>query len=208
MGFLDNIKRVFTGIEAHTIENTSNHHHQEPPDSFYIDSIEHNRAEKDRYFRTSPYSPIEDKLNFSGLSYYPPNPNLRFVLPLQRAEQPEELIFETSTGDQRSYYRIGLIEFEVENQPARLAVYQSPDYDELFLPFRDATTGKETYGAGRYLEPHQLANGNLLVDFNQAYNPFCAYSDSFSCPLPPFENWLKLPIRAGEKKYEKAGSAD
>lgn len=171
MGFLDNIKRVFASPETNTTEDTHNHHHQEPPASFYIDSIEQNRAEKDRYFRTSPYSPIEDKLNFAGLNYYPPNSALRFILPLQQAEQPEELIFETSTGDQRSYYRIGLIEFEVENQPARLAVYQSPDYDELFLPFRDATSGKETYGAGRYLEPHQLANGDLLVDFNQAYNP-------------------------------------
>ena len=108
---------------------------------------------------------------------------------------------QTSTGDEQSYYRLGTVEFEVEGQPARLAVYKSAQHDELFLPFRDATSGKETYGAGRYLEPVESSDGKLLVDFNLAYNPYCAYSEHYSCPLPPLENWLKVPIRAGEKGY-------
>jgi uncharacterized protein (DUF1684 family) len=75
--------------------------------------------------------------------------------------------------------------------------------DELFLPMRDATSGQETYGAGRYLEPELIAQGTVDVDFNYLYNPFCAYNPGYSCPLPPTENWLKVPIRAGEKNYSQ-----
>jgi uncharacterized protein (DUF1684 family) len=138
------------------------------------------------------------------LNYYDPNPDYRYTLPLQPAEHQEEVVFQTSTGDEQTYHRLGTIEFEVEGQPARLAIYQSSQHDDLFLPFRDATSGNETYGAGRYLEPHDLGGGELLVDFNLAYNPFCAYSDDYSCPLPPFENHLHtVAIRAGEKASKK-----
>ena len=174
---------------------------KELPASFYIDTIEADRVEKDRFFRSSPYSPIEDRANFTGLNYYPPDPTFRLELVLQEAEQVEELIIQTNTGDEQTYYRIGTVEFEIEEEPAKLAVYKSPHHDDLFLPFRDATSGQETYGAGRYLEPAELGGGQLLVDFNLAYNPYCAYSEHYSCPLPPLENWLKVPIRAGEKDY-------
>jgi len=201
MGILNRIKKVFNGgsVEAEPVEAEQ----EEMSPSFYIDALEANRAEKERFFRTSPYSPIEDRAGFTGLNYYPPDPAYRYTLPLQRADEPEPLTFPTSTGDEQTYFRIGTIEFEVEGQPARLAIYSSPHHDELFLPFRDATSGRETYGAGRYLEPEVLPDGNLLVDFNLAYNPFCAYSDDYSCPLPPFENYLKVAIRAGEKAYKK-----
>ncbi|HEX9925704.1 MAG TPA: DUF1684 domain-containing protein, partial [Anaerolineae bacterium] len=199
MGILDSIKQVISGEQTNTSEqNKSAPEAAEPSPSFYVDTIEVNRVEKDRFFRTSPYSPLEDRINFSGLDYYPPNPAYRFSLPLQQAEQPEELSLQTSTGDEQPFVRIGTVEFEVEGQPARLAVYQSAHHDDLFMPFRDATSGRETYGAGRYLEPVELAGDKLLVDFNLAYNPYCAYSENYSCPLPPVENHLKVPIRAGE----------
>ena len=86
---------------------------------------------------------------------------------------------------------------------AQLAIYKGKEQEDLFLPFRDATSGNETYGAGRYLEPEELSTGEIVVDFNLAYNPFCAYSENYSCPLPPFENHLKVPIRAGEKALKK-----
>ena len=70
-------------------------------------------------------------------------------------------------------------------EPARLALYQSDEHDELFLPFRDATSGNETYGAGRYLEPEPLLSGKFLIDFNYAYNPYCAYNEHWTCPLTP-----------------------
>lgn len=158
---------------------------------------------KDRYLRMDPHSPIANRMDFAGLEYYPPDPAYRYALPLQPAEEQTQLILQTSTGDEQPYLRLGTITFEVEGQPATLAVYQSLDHPGLFLPFRDATSGTETYGAGRYLEPHDLGGGDLLVDFNLAYNPFCAYSDAYSCPLPPFENTVRFPIRAGEKAYKK-----
>ena len=203
MSILNNIKRIFTGAVTPSPTEAG---HAEPkplPESFYLDTIEANRVEKDRFFRSSPYSPIEDRTNFKGLDYYPPNPAYRYTLPLKQSEPLEPLTFQTSTGDKRTYFRLGTVEFEVEGQPAQLTIYKSDDHDELFLPFRDATSGNETYGAGRYLEPETLADGQILVDFNIAYNPFCAYSDAYSCPLPPFENTLRYPIRAGEKDYKK-----
>lgn len=203
MGFLDNIKQIFTHETTEPVAH-SYAAHREPSPTFYIDTIEANRVEKDRFFRSSPHSPIANRVNFTGLDYYPPNPNFRYTLPINQADTPEPLTFQTNTGDEQVYYRIGTIEFEVEGEPAQLALYESDQHDELFLPFRDATSGNETYGAGRYLEPHELGDGKLLIDFNLAYNPFCAYSDAYSCPLPPFENHLTTAaIRAGEKVYKK-----
>lgn len=203
MSFFETIKKVFTGDEKPDQQDVSpvSSKPDFSPQESYTAAIEAERAEKDMYFRRDPYGPIEDRTNFNGLNYYPPDPAFQFTLPLQRAE-PEPLTFQTSTGDERVYQRIGVVEFEVGGQTAHLAIYKSEDYDELFLPFRDATSGTETYGAGRYLEPVALGSGELLVDFNLAYNPYCAYSDAFSCPLPPVENWLKIAIRAGEKQYK------
>lgn len=170
----------------------------------YITALEVNRHDKDHHFHHDPYSPIphDERETFNGLNYYPPNLDYQFTLTLDR-EEPEPVTFQTSTGDQQRYFRVGTVRFEVEGQPAELAIYESEDGEDLFLPFRDATSGKETYGAGRYLEPIALGEDDMLVDFNLAYNPYCAYSPDFSCPLPPIENWLKVPIRAGEKQYKE-----
>jgi uncharacterized protein (DUF1684 family) len=170
----------------------------------YIDALEAQRAEKDAYFRHNPYSPLEpeDRQTFSGLQYYEPDLAFQYILQLQPAD-PEPITLQTNTGDEQTYNRIGRVKFEVEGEPAEVAIYQSTDGDDLFTPFRDATSGKETYGAGRYLEPVDLGHREVLVDFNLAYNPYCAYSPNFSCPLPPVENWLKVPIRAGEKKFKE-----
>jgi len=92
-----------------------------------------------------------------------------------------------------------LDKFRVDGQEAELTIYAS--HHGLFLPFVDALAGTETYGAGRYLDPEVLPNGKFLIDFNLAYNPYCAYNDRWSCPLTPFENRLKAPIRAGEKVF-------
>ena len=176
MGILNNIKKAFINDkEQEPIDvrgnNASAGLEQDRSSEVYLASLESQRVEKDHFFKHSPYSPIEDRANFSGLTYYPPDLAYRYVLPLQKADQPELLTFQTNTGDEQTYHRLGTIEFEVEGETARLAVYKSTDHDGLFLPFRDATSGQETYGAGRYLEPHELDDGQLLVDFNLAYNP-------------------------------------
>jgi uncharacterized protein (DUF1684 family) len=111
---------------------------------------------------------------------------------------------ETSTGDEREQYRWGRVQFEVDGQLAELKIYSDYDGEALFLPFKDQTHGRETYGAGRYLDNHRpglrrIGADQIELDFNYAYNPYCAYSPNYSCPLPPRENWLAVPIRAGEK---------
>jgi hypothetical protein len=203
MSFLETIKKILTGPKEETSPDHRVAAATAPPANLYMAGLEAERAQKDHFFRVNAYSPIEDRPNFSGLNYYPPNLDYRYELTLHRADEPELLTLQTSTGDEQTYHRLGTVEFTVAGEPAQLAIYQSNDHEGLFVPFRDATSGKETYGAGRYLEPEDLGNGRVLLDFNLAYNPFCAYSASYSCPLPPFENHLtSVAIRAGEKTYK------
>jgi uncharacterized protein (DUF1684 family) len=110
---------------------------------------------------------------------------------------------QTNTGDLRQYQKYGTFRFHVNGDEAELTVYTTGD-DDYFVPFSDTTSGKETYGAGRYLEIHPLAGDRFLVDFNLAYNPWCAYSPHYSCPITPAENRLDVPIEAGEKTFKDA----
>ncbi len=163
------------------------------------------RREKDRFMKTHPQSPLtpEQKKTFAGLSYFPENPALRFEVTI--TPDPEKPVVEmiTSTGAQRTYRRSGWFQFTIGNQQHRLYVYQDEEGGDYFLPFVDATSGKETYGAGRYLELEPLAKGKFRVDFNMAYNPYCAYNEQWSCPIPPFENRVAAPIEAGEKVFHE-----
>ena len=109
----------------------------------------------------------------------------------------------TSTGDEQEYVHVGQIRFTVRGQEAVLQVYVSEAGGDYFIPFVDATAPAETYGAGRYLETEDLGGGNLHVDFNLAYNPYCAYNDSWSCPIPPRANRIAVRIEAGEKKFHE-----
>jgi len=165
------------------------------------------RQMKDEFFANDPGSPLskQQKSLFKGLRYFPPNKTLHFELKLEPFDEYVEVELQTSTGDVQSFHRHGKIHFTVDGQPAQLTVYANEH--GLFLPFADSLAGTETYPAGRYLEPHALDDGRLLVDFNLAYNPYCAYSPHWSCPLTPFENRLKLPIRAGEMLPDPAWSA-
>jgi uncharacterized protein (DUF1684 family) len=172
-------------------------------------AIRHDREGKDEYFRTNPNSPIsEGKRNdFDGLSYYPIDDDYRFELPLHEHDEKATVTVGTSTGGEQTYYEWGEFRLEIGGEEGSLQAYKSdPDDDRLWVPFRDATSGDETYGAGRYLdleiETHQTDERNWILDFNEAYNPTCAYSDLYECPLPPTENWLDVPIEAGEKAYE------
>jgi uncharacterized protein (DUF1684 family) len=170
----------------------------------YRTQLERHRAEKDRFLKKHPQSPLDHHLQkkFQALDYYPIDEKYYFELPLISYDEVETLEMDTSTGDIREYERIGYLEFEVEGDTAKLNVYQPTDGSEhYFVPFRDKTSGKETYGAGRYLDPERDEEGNFILDFNIAYNPFCAYSEAYTCPLPPVENWLQIPIRAGEKDF-------
>jgi uncharacterized protein (DUF1684 family) len=95
--------------------------------------------------------------------------------------------------------RAGIVRFPLDQREVTLATYEQGD--DLFIPFRDATSGVDTYGAGRYVEAFPLGDDRYLLDLNLAYNPYCAYNEDWSCPLPPRENWLDVPIRAGERAF-------
>lgn len=166
-----------------------------------MSALEEFRKEKDDFFKTDRQSPLttEQKREFKGLNYFPENPSLQMEVKLERYPNPEQIVMATSTGDEQEYSHAGQIRFKVDGQEAVLQVYEA-DYG-FFLPFVDATAPKDTYGAGRYLEPHDLGGDLLAVDFNLAYNPYCAYNERWSCPLPPAANRLKVRIEAGEKKF-------
>ena len=173
----------------------------------YQTELENFRRMKDEFYASDPQSPFSKKQKsaFKGLHYFPPNLALRLELKLEPFPEYVEVELQTSTGDVQHFQRHGKIQFTVDGQPAQLTVYSNEH--GLFLPFVDSLAGTETYPAGRYLEPQTLDDGQLLVDFNLAYNPYCAYSPHWSCPLTPFENRLKLPIRAGEMLPDPAWGA-
>ena len=159
------------------------------------------REEKDAFFSSDPHSPLtrEQQKGFKGLDYFDENPALRFELQVEPALSGESVEMQTSTGDVQVYQRLGKVRFSVDSQAVELTIFTN-EYG-LFLPFVDGLTGRETYGAGRYLEPEDLGDGRVGVDFNLAYNPYCAYNDRWSCPITPLENRLTVPIRAGEKNF-------
>ena len=168
-----------------------------------MNELERFRKEKDEFFRVGNQSPLtpDQQRAFHGLNYYPENLNLRLELVLDRYAKPDEVVLATSTGDEREYIQVGQVRFDVDGQEAVLQVFED-DYG-FFLPFADATAPDETYGAGRYLEPHEIRSNILYVDFNLAYNPYCAYNERWSCPLPPSANRLNVRIEAGEKKFHE-----
>lgn len=163
------------------------------------------RRDKDEYFRESAESPLttEDRASFRGLKYYDPEPALRIVADLHRYPEPEAVMVSTSKGTRQLFNRVGYFGLAIAGIDVRLNAYQSAEREDpsLFIPFRDSTSGKESYGAARYLDMEVEHNDEYAVDFNYAYNPYCAYSEDYVCPLPPQENWLKVPIAAGERKY-------
>ncbi len=164
------------------------------------------RKDKDQAFRAEPWSPVPhaERRTFAGLAYYAPDPRYRQAVVLEEAET-ERLEVPLSTGGTRTYTRVARIRLPLPEGEAVLAAYETEGAGDgsLFVPFRDGTSGKETYGAGRYLEVHPTDDGRWLVDFNLAYNPYCAYSEEYACPLPPAENWLRIPVRAGERHPAK-----
>jgi len=160
------------------------------------------RLRKDEFFARHHDSPLseEQRAAFTGLSYYDEATALRFEVPVALLPEAEPLEIILSTGEVEPYLRWGRLTFALEGQDVTLTVFQSMEERLLFLPFRDATAAAgETYGAGRYLEPEVSPSGRLIIDFNYAYNPYCAYNDLFACPLTPPENVISVPIRAGEK---------
>lgn len=163
------------------------------------------RRDKDELFRAGDESPLPpaDRASFEGLKYFDPDPLLRIEARLHRYPDPEGVMVSTSKGSRQLFNRVGYFDLGIGKGEVRLHAYQSAEREDpnLFIPFRDATSGTESYGAARYLDMEVEHDDEYAVDFNYAYNPYCAYSEDYVCPLPPQENWLKVPIKAGERKY-------
>jgi uncharacterized protein (DUF1684 family) len=136
------------------------------------------------------------------LRYYEIDPSFNVPAALRLSEDRPISEMPTSTGTLRRMERVGVLEFRLNGQLMTLAAFVEEGtrrIETLFVPFADQTTGKETYSAGRYLDLHPTPTGIYAIDFNKAYNPYCAYNDTYECPFPPASNRLKLEVRAGEK---------
>ncbi len=175
----------------------------------YVHHILQFRKKRDRVFQTSPNSPIPESLRsrFTGLRYFPIHPDLRFKVRLHRIVPPDTISMMTSDGRYRPALRMGYVLFRYRESMLRLNVYRlqgtSGAGGHYFVPFLDATSGKTTYGGGRYLYLQPDTLDWYILDFNLAYNPSCAYGQKrFVCPLPPAENTLPVPILAGEMRWE------
>lgn len=161
-------------------------------------------------FRDSSTSPLTlaDRLHFDHLQRFPYDPAYRVEARFKPARRMDEFDMKTSTARTPKYRTMGRLVFRLKGRTFKLPVYQNvelskrPEYvNYLFLPFTDLTNGEETYGGGRYVDLHGPLGERVTIDLNNAYNPYCAYSDRYSCPIPPAENHLDTEVRAGVKKY-------
>jgi hypothetical protein len=152
-------------------------------------------------------SPLgEDALaNFKALPFYPISSDYIITARFEKFKKKQEEIFKTSTSRMPSYVIYGKLYFEINGTPLELTLYQNPKFkkmkdlkDHLFLPFTDISNGTTTYGGGRYLDiTIPKKSETVILDFNKAYNPYCAYSDKHSCPVPPKNNFLDIEVQAG-----------
>ena len=174
-------------------------------DNKYTRRLQEQRQKREEYFAEHPQSPVPSE-QFAGLEYYPVDRAYRFELELREHEDVETLTVETTAGGSQEYLRWGEFRFELRGETRSIQAYRAgADDSRLWVPFRDDTNDGETYGAGRYLdlEPdsHQSADGSWVLDFNEGYNPTCAYNGAYECPLIPMENWLEVRVEAGERAY-------
>ena len=165
---------------------------------------------KEDFTKTSD-SPLK-KEDLKYLRFYAPDSNFKVTATFERIRNSRSFEMPTYSGKQKTFVKYGTVRFKLYGRRQRLTIYRSlsletlPQYrDYLFLPFRDKTSGVETYGGGRYmdLKTSDVKDGTCVLDFNKAYNPYCAYSEGFNCPIPPQENTLFVAIKAGEKNFAK-----
>ncbi len=178
-----------------------------PDDSAYVEGLAADRAVKDTYLLQGQDSPVPaDKRGaLLPLPYYPIDPS--YAVPAALRLSDERPVFEmpTSTGAVRRMQLVGVLEFSLLGESRSLGAFVpegTQQITRLFVPFADLTTGDSTYSAGRYLDIDTTTTGYYTIDFNRAYNPYCAYNDTYECPYPPPPNRLNALVRAGEQAPE------
>ena len=178
----------------------------------FVDQLAKHRETYKRELLDSAGGPLKSKADLAYVQFYAPDSTYRVTATVERTLKAEPFDMPTYSGKTKAHVAYAVLSFSVDGNPQQLTLYRSlnlmqvPKYrDYLFLPFKDATSGKETYGGGRYIDfqTGDIQNGRLVLDFNKAYNPYCAYQEGYSCPIPPRSNVLSIPIKAGEKAYGK-----
>lgn len=175
--------------------------------SQYIAEIKKERQEKDEFMKNEEGSPFRDSsITFSPLHYFEPDVKYRVNADLEAIENKKMIVLPTSDGKEKKYLEYAYASFKLNGVKNKLLILEivdmGPYKGTLFLAFADDTSTKETYGAGRYLDLKKVPGAaTITLDFNKAYNPYCAYSEKFSCPFPPSENIIKVAIAAGEKTF-------
>ena len=171
----------------------------------YQSFVEKDRKEKDEFMKSGEGSPfLKDTIPFEGLKYFPVNEKYNIKAKLEPVEEKKVVLLGTSDGKEQKYLEYAYSIFDLDGVENKLLILElmdaGPLRGKLFLAFADESSGIETYGAGRYIDVKKVAAATSIeLDFNLAYNPYCAYTEKFSCPFPPKENILKVAILAGEK---------
>lgn len=180
---------------------------QKKPESTkdYLTRIKKERMVKDTFMQTDKESPfVITKTTFHSLNYFPVDTNFKVKASLEKLGGTDIISMETSDGEAKRFSKYARATFKIGDTTCHLTLYQAfgPERNILFMPFTDETSAESTYGAGRYLDFNLPVGDSLVLDFNEAYNPYCAYTEGYSCPIPPKENHLPVSITAGEKNYD------
>jgi len=182
-------------------------------DQSHTEEIQAFQQELNDSYKDKEKTPLSKKnrRKFKKHPFFPINADYKVKATFERAKGIEVIEFPTSTDRMATYVKYGVATFSLDGEDLSLNIYQSPDVskmegyeDYLFLPFKDATNGKESYGGGRYMDLRlgDIEGETITLDFNKAYAPYCAYSGNFSCPVPPRDNHLMVPIKAGVMHLE------
>jgi len=199
---------LFAGIAVaiafvffYTFNNTAS-------DESYERMLRKNREQKNKDFKYGATSPLTDeqKQQFRTLNYFEPDETYKVQAILTPLKNDSIFKYLTTTNEIRRFYKYAYLNFSLQDKPQQLVLLKSaeantPNY--FFLAFKDLTNGTESYEGGRYIDVEQPKSTTLELDFNKAYNPYCAYNDLFSCPIPPSENQLTVRVLAGERNYKK-----
>jgi uncharacterized protein len=172
--------------------------------SDYSIALESQRTTTDVWFSNDLQSPfVTTNTPFHRLNYFPPNLDFIIIAKYDKSNKSDSANLITNMGEAQRYLIYAQATFELGGKENTLDLLYSPSESQLFIPFIDATSGNTTYGAGRYLDAATPTGNEIILDFNRAYNPYCAYVEGFSCPFPPKSNILKVAIEAGEKTYHE-----
>ncbi|MEN8251756.1 MAG: DUF1684 domain-containing protein [Bacteroidota bacterium] len=167
----------------------------------YSKNIQTYRTEKDIWLSNDFESPfLKTNTPFNRLTYFEINKNFKIEADILKNPEDDSLRLVTNLGETRTYFIYGLAQFKIDNEGHSLVLLDDGN-NNLFVPFADETSGESTYGGGRYIETKIPSGNTITLDFNMAFNPYCAYVDGYSCPLPPKSNVIKVAIEAGEKNY-------